>query len=227
MDDVLKTLIAEGAGEGEEGMYAIGSVIMNRSQRRGKTPQQIVNEPKQFTGRFRKDLDRFVASQSSETIAAAQRAWQKAQQNPIADVDHYMTTQLYKSPKRPNWAASMGGVQQIGRHTFMSSRKKPIQQSTGGPQMPNNMMNDVLYQVDKGLRQRGHPPMDAATLKEVYARMEHPEVKQAIQSGQLTAEKIIQEVESAIKGMKNPGPQPMQQAQAPQQPMPMVQGASR
>lgn len=122
LDDVVKTILAEAAGEGPEGMYAVASVINNRARRRGKTPQQIVNEPYQFAGRARPDLDRFVELQRPEIQQAATDAWMRALQQPIPDVDHFLSNDLANSPRRPQWSTKMRPITTIGNHTFYSSQ---------------------------------------------------------------------------------------------------------
>lgn len=151
MDEILKTIIAEAAGEGEEGMYAVASVIANRAKRRGKTPKEIVNQPKQFTGRWRKDLDAFVSAQPPEVIEAAQRAWQMAQENPITSADHYLTSELYNDKKRrPSWASKMGIVATIGGHTFLDSMQ-------GEHSMLEPSQGD---HIEKGIRRINRMAMD-------------------------------------------------------------------
>jgi len=124
LDTVLNTVIAEGAGEGEEGMYAIASVIVNRANRRKLTLEQVVNQPKQFTGRWRTDLETFVARQGPSVEAQARRALNRATQSPLPGVDHYLTRSLYDSPQRPSWAKSMGRPRIIGHHVFLDSHNK-------------------------------------------------------------------------------------------------------
>jgi len=135
LDDVIKTIISEAAGEGEEGMYAVASVISNRAKRRKLTPQQVVNQPQQFTGRWRKDLDAFIAKQPPAVIEQAKRAWKKAQTESIPGIDHYLTNDLYKSNKRPSWANKMGVVKTLGAHTFLDSTQtqKSIYEDTNNP----------------------------------------------------------------------------------------------
>ena len=193
LDDVLKTIIAEGASEGEQGMYAIASVIVNRAKRRSKTPQAIVNHHAknakgvdvwQFTGRARKDLDRFVASQGPEVLAAAQRAWQRAQQSPMPGVDHYLTTELYNdSTRRPSWSQAMGGLQAVGRHTFMDSRvprqaAKPAKLPALAPPKPSpqrgtqhDQAMDRLYKMDRTMQQVFGTPMSPDELKQAHGKL--------------------------------------------------------
>lgn len=47
---VAQVIAAEAAGEGYEGMYAVGCVISNRAKLWHKTPYQVVTQPHQFYG---------------------------------------------------------------------------------------------------------------------------------------------------------------------------------
>jgi len=49
-DDTVNTVIAEAAGEGDDGMAGVAHVIRNRSNIRGKSIGDVVREPDQFTG---------------------------------------------------------------------------------------------------------------------------------------------------------------------------------
>src|SRR3990167_8008959 len=52
--------------------------------------------------------------------------------------------------------------------------------------MPN--FEDTLFQLDQALQKRGLPAMDRDTLREVAQRIQHPEVRQSLQAGQLTVQ---------------------------------------
>ena len=73
-----------------------------------------------------------------------------------------------------------------------------------------------LFEIDQQLRQRGHPPMDASTLKEAYTRLQAPEVVQAFQSGQLTTQQLVEQADQAIQTARKPrGGLPLPQGQQP------------
>lgn len=59
-------------------------------------------------------------------------------------------------------------------------------------------LSDIHFEM----RQRGLPEMDDETLKEVAKHVQHPEVMRAMQSGQLTASKIVDEVQQAMQGIR-------------------------
>jgi spore germination cell wall hydrolase CwlJ-like protein len=48
LDDLVRTVIGEAAGEGAVGQQAVAAVIMNRARAAGKSPSQIVHAPNQF-----------------------------------------------------------------------------------------------------------------------------------------------------------------------------------
>lgn len=47
-DALARTLIGEAGNQGDEGMLAVGGVVMNRARSRGLTPEQVVLERNQF-----------------------------------------------------------------------------------------------------------------------------------------------------------------------------------
>ncbi|MEJ8308990.1 cell wall hydrolase [Agrobacterium larrymoorei] len=49
-NDTVNTVIAEAAGEGDEGMAGVAYVIQNRSKIRGQSIGDVVRDPDQFTG---------------------------------------------------------------------------------------------------------------------------------------------------------------------------------
>ena len=67
--------------------------------------------------------------------------------------------------------------------------------------MPN--FEDTLFQLDQALQKRGLPAMDRDTLREVAQRIQHPEVRQSLQAGQLTVQSLVNEVMQAMDGMQS------------------------
>lgn len=225
MNAILKTLLAEGAGEGEEGMHAIASVIVNRANRRGLTPEQVVNQPQQFTGRWRKDLDAFAERQPAEVKAAAQRAWERAQTAPIPGIDHYLTTQLLRSSKRPRWATQMGGQREIGQHTFLDSRQpvpQPQERAMPTPTIPGRtsmmtpeaqpasqtpfpyaqlgrQMETFLLEVEEEAYRRGLGSLSTEVYEAMAPYLADPGVVSAIASRQLTPGALLDGVQQAFE----------------------------
>ena len=124
LTDTEKVLLGEAANQGEEGMWHVASVMVNRARLRGTTTDKEVNKPFQFSARMRTDLDQFVAKQPPEVLAAARRAIARASEAPSSDATHYMTANLYGSKKRPSWAGKMQVVGQVGDHVFLREAPK-------------------------------------------------------------------------------------------------------
>lgn len=120
----IQTLITEAGGEGEAGMLRVAKVIHSRSllpRWKGQSPDQIVQQPKQFSGWERRDRIPFLLNQPNEVFAQATRAMHQAGKDlggkPYAS--NYLTTQLYDSPSRPEWANKMRIVERYGNHIFL------------------------------------------------------------------------------------------------------------
>ena len=62
-------------------------------------------------------------------------------------------------------------------------------------------LDEFLYEVDQALQERGHGPMDDDTFKEVAVRMAEPSVRKQIESGQLTVDMIVEQVEEGLRGV--------------------------
>ena len=123
-DDILKTLIAEAYGEGPEGMRRVAETIINRAAIRGLTPEQVVRQANQYTGLTSPGPDAKKAWNDPQAIAAAQAAWELAQQpgDPTGGADHYYAQGTIAQPW---WASSMTPKGEYGGHTFFSSRPIP------------------------------------------------------------------------------------------------------
>ena len=61
---------------------------------------------------------------------------------------------------------------------------------------------DILFQIDREMQNRGHGKMDANTLKETYQRLQNPNVVNAFTSGQLTVSMIADHADQAIQTVK-------------------------
>lgn len=123
-NDILKTLIAEAYGEGPEGMRRVAETIINRAAIRGLTPEQVVRQANQYTGLTSPGPDAKKAWNDPQAIAAAQAAWELAQQpgDPTQGADHYYAQGTIAQPW---WASSMTPKGEYGGHTFFSSRPIP------------------------------------------------------------------------------------------------------
>lgn len=168
MDIVLKTLIAEAADQDDEGMYAVASTFVNRAARRKQTLEQVVNAPAQYTGRWRKHLDQFVAQQGPEVAARAQRALERAKAKPLPGLDHYTTTELMQR-KPPSWSRNMGGRRTIGGHLFMDSQQ-PLKPRSATPRTTD----ERIAQLNQRAVRFGLAPLKAPEIERMLSAFEPP-----------------------------------------------------
>lgn len=66
-------------------------------------------------------------------------------------------------------------------------------------------LEDYLVQIHTEMQTRGMPELDDDTVKELSRRMQHPNVMQGFQSGQLTAKTIVDEVQAALRATAEGG----------------------
>lgn len=120
IQDVIRTLIAEGAGEGKEGMRRIAETILNRSEQRGITPAEVVRQAKQYTGYESPGPAAVKAFNDPAALSAAQAAWQLAQgpDDPTGGANHYFNPNIVT----PKWASAMTPTGQFGNHAFYTDR---------------------------------------------------------------------------------------------------------
>lgn len=101
---VIKTLIAEAAGEGELGMQAVAEVYRRRRSLRP------------FSGSRKKNLEVFVRKQGPGIWKAAERAWDRSEKSNITKgATHFENVKAFG---RPPWAGRMRIVIVIGKHSF-------------------------------------------------------------------------------------------------------------
>lgn len=120
---VIDTLIAEAIGEGPEGMRRVAETILNRAAIRGLTPEQVVKQPKQYTGYEAPGADTVTAMKDRAVRAAAEAAFRLAMEpgDPTKGADHYFNPNLVS----PSWARSMTPTGQYGNHAYYSSQPVP------------------------------------------------------------------------------------------------------
>lgn len=166
-DDTVNTVIAEAAGEGDDGMAGVAHVIRNRSNIRGKSIGDVVREPDQFTG---------YSSPGAKTVEAMRDPAMRARAegilrnvltsdgpDPTNGADHYHTKAV-----SPSWAASMPETTTIGEHIYYNSKgeKKAAPSSASafvpeedplGLYGPKGQFRDVL-QGDEGKGEKSNVP---------------------------------------------------------------------
>lgn len=120
IQDIINTLIAEGVGEGEEGMRRIAETILTRGKQRGLTPAEVVRERAQYTGYSAPGPAAVRAQSDPSAISAAQAAWALAQgpDDPTGGANHYWNPNIVN----PSWAGSMKPLGQYGNHAFATDR---------------------------------------------------------------------------------------------------------
>jgi hypothetical protein len=129
------TIVGEARGESIEGQVAVGNVIVNRALKRQKSIKEICLSPFQFSCWNENDPNRKVLISLAEIILKGnynfpdykQIQWivegllgGKLKDNTRGS-DHYMTSSLFNSDKRPSWArAPLKDPIVIGNHTFLN-----------------------------------------------------------------------------------------------------------
>tara|TARA_Y100000310_G_scaffold306991_1_gene348626 strand:+ start:1427 stop:1936 length:510 start_codon:yes stop_codon:yes gene_type:complete len=136
---VASTILAEARGEGRGGMYAVASVISQRSFNRKIAPDKVCHQEKQFScwngvPRSHPNFSRFylyLLDSSKEAEYAIQLAHavnlsHRTNQSYI-DRKRYKYADHYFNPKRanPSWKDKAVVKYKIGRHTFLRLKKNP------------------------------------------------------------------------------------------------------
>ncbi len=166
-DDTVNTVIAEAAGEGDDGMAGVAHVIRNRSNIRGKSIGDVVREPDQFTGYSAPGAKTVEAMRDPAMRARAEGILRNVLTSdgpdPTNGADHYHTKAV-----SPSWAASMPETTTIGEHIYYNSKgeKKAAPSSASafvpeedplGLYGPKGQFRDVL-QGDEGKGEKSNVP---------------------------------------------------------------------
>lgn len=119
---VAMTILGEARGEGKRGMYAVASVIAQRSIAWGKTAQAVCLQRKQFSCWNTSNKNRAklrLLLNTPEAAYAKQLAIHLQQLNRkwIGNADHYCTLRT-----RPYWAKGKKPTATIGNHKFYKLR---------------------------------------------------------------------------------------------------------
>lgn len=109
----------EARGESLEGQIAVGHVVLNRAERRGKTAKEIVLQPMQFSWHngdqyppIKEYAALFAATQAAEAVIT-----ERLEGKTLGGADHYFADYI----AMPSWAKDMKQVAKIGRHIFLRS----------------------------------------------------------------------------------------------------------
>lgn len=168
-DILIKTILGEARGEGEEGMAAVAHVIANRagSGRYPGDPAQVALQPKQFStwnrgeggnnpGQFRPGTSQYeTAAQVIDRVFSGQS------QDPTNGALFYHTPAV-----NPNWSreANRYGTTQLGNHIFYNGRPVP----------PRDVPNAVATQLDVRPPVTGSPkpmPPQLAAQRQLTAQL--------------------------------------------------------
>ena len=114
-ETAVKTIAMESANQSDYGMYAVSSVIVNRSVDSNKTIKSVCLARKQFSCWNDKIwakawLDRFY---TPEVRGRSVLALNKALQDPIRGINHYHSVKV-----KPYWAKGRKPSLIIGEHVF-------------------------------------------------------------------------------------------------------------
>ncbi|KQZ96841.1 hypothetical protein ASD74_06180 [Rhizobium sp. Root564] len=130
-NDTVNTVIAEAAGEGDEGMAGVAHVIQNRSKIRGQSIGDVVRDPDQFTGYSKPGPKAQEAMRDPQMRARAENIVRSVMagkgEDPTGGADHYHADYV-----SPYWARSMAETKRIGNHLYYNSKagNKPLSSET-------------------------------------------------------------------------------------------------
>jgi N12 class adenine-specific DNA methylase/predicted RNA methylase len=142
--DLVNTVIAEAAGEGDAGMADVASVIRNRSSERGISPGDVVRQKRQFTGY---EAPGEAAKRAQQDPVLRQRAeaiidgvFSGALPDETGGADHYHADSVM-----PDWASSMQETTKRGRHVFYKSgqpgQSKPSAKTAFAPGLDGSVVD--------------------------------------------------------------------------------------
>lgn len=122
---VAAVLVAEAGGEGTNGLSAVAEVIARRMALDGKTPSQVVRQPKQFSVLNGKTPAKLWAKSSGHPLysyalwlADVLASQPEALPHATGGADHFT-----RSDEKPYWARGKRPVAVIGNHSFYRLRR--------------------------------------------------------------------------------------------------------
>ena len=118
---VSDTLFAEARGEGRQGILAVASVIWNRAERKGMTPDAVCLAPRQFSCWNAGYRIQTPKNGQERAILAFCEGLEKQMESgtfkPTTKADHYMRFDCY-----PSWRKELKNQERIGKHIFGNCR---------------------------------------------------------------------------------------------------------
>lgn len=112
IEEVAKVIAAEAAGEGEEGMRAVASVIMNRANNKSKSPIDIVTSKNQFYGYTAKNKDKLYKQVKDIAYKLAEDIYSKKLKDTVKGAEYF----LLPNEKVRSWHGEP--TVKIGKHQF-------------------------------------------------------------------------------------------------------------
>lgn len=128
---VIRTMIGEAANQSDEGLAAVGHVIMNRVRdgSYGRTPRDVVLAKSQFEPWSTRGPELMSYAEDSPEYARAAKALDgvvaEDAQDPTSGATHFLNEKIVRERRGgtlPRWA--QGESTKIGDHTFYGGRKK-------------------------------------------------------------------------------------------------------
>jgi spore germination cell wall hydrolase CwlJ-like protein len=116
MREVAKTIAAEAASEGEEGMLAVANVINNRAVKKGKTPYEIITAKNQFYGTTASNRDRLYKEVQPIVDKLAQMLYNKQLK------DNTNGAEYFRQPKESIRKWHGEETIRMGNHIFHKER---------------------------------------------------------------------------------------------------------
>lgn len=158
-NDLVNTIIAEAAGEGDQGMAAVASVIRNRSVERGLSPGDVVRQRRQFSGYEAPGPDAVKAQRDPAMRSRAEAALDGVFDGSIKDTtggaDHYHADSIM-----PDWAGTMPQTAKIGRHVFYKAGKGGVPEVAFAPETQSSSVQDPFQAILNPAKQAPKPEGD-------------------------------------------------------------------
>lgn len=130
-DILARTMWGEARGQGNAGMQAVASVVLNRLKtgRYGSTVSQVCQKPYQFSVWNKNDPNRTLILAVNEentefrrAVSIASRAMRGTLPDNTGGADHYLNipvTKRLRGGTLPNWVDLKRKTAKIGAHTFL------------------------------------------------------------------------------------------------------------
>ncbi len=116
--ELARVLAAEGAGEGEKGMRAIASTIMNRANKSGKSPLDIVSAKNQYYGYTAPNKEKLYGQVKDTADMIANDMIEGRLKDSVNGAEYF----LLPTEKVRSWHGDKTVT--LGKHTFYKEAKR-------------------------------------------------------------------------------------------------------